>query len=540
MASTDATAIPVKNQAYRVTLPIWDADGDLVTGATGLDSEVSKDGGTFTDCTNEATEIATSSGMYFLDLTSTEMNADTVAIIVKTSSSGAKTTPIILYPQEAGDIKVNATYWNGTAVSSPATAGIPDVNVKNMNNVAATSITTVNANVGTTQPVNYTGTGASALVKSDMVDVAGAAVSTSTAQLGVNAVNVGGTAQTGRDIGASVLISAGTGTGQLDVTSGVIKANLAQILGTALTETAGLIAAGFKQFFNISGPTSTMNTITNLTNAPTAGDLTATMKTSVTTAATAATPVAASVTGAVGSIATGGIAAASFAAGAIDAAAIATDAIGSAEISAAAVTKIQAGLSTYAGGAVASVTGNVGGNVVGSVGSLTTNNDKTGYALSGAGVTAVQSGLSTLTAAQVNTEADTALSDVGVTTTITGRIDAAITTRLATAGYTAPDNTSVTAIKAQTDLIPATPAAVGSAMTLSNAGIDAIFDRADGVETGYTVRQVLRLLAAAMAGELSGAATTTITIRNITDTKARITATVDSDGNRTAVTTDVS
>jgi hypothetical protein len=175
-----------------------------------------------------------------------------------------------------------------------------------------------------------------------------------------------------------------------------------------------------------------------------------------------------------------------------------------------------------------------------SVGAITTNNDKTGYGSSGAGVTAVQAGLSTLTAAQVNTEADTALSDVGLTTTITGRIDAAITTRLATAGYTAPDNTSVTAIKAQTDLIPATPAAVGSAMTLSNAGIDAIFDRADGVETGYTVRQVLRLLAAAMAGELSGAATTTITIRNITDTKARITATVDSDGNRTAVTTDVS
>ena len=35
-------------------------------------------------------------------------------------------------------------------------------------------------------------------------------------------------------------------------------------------------------------------------------------------------------------------------------------------------------------GAVGSVTGNVGGNVVGSVGSLTTNNDKTGYALTSA------------------------------------------------------------------------------------------------------------------------------------------------------------
>jgi hypothetical protein len=101
-------------------------------------------------------------------------------------------------------------------------------------------------------------------------------------------------------------------------------------------------------------------------------------------------------------------------------------------------------------------------------------------------------------------------------------------------------DTEIAAIKAQTDLIPASPAAVGSAMTLSNAGIDAIFDRADGVETGYTLRQALRIMAAALAGELSGAATTTITIRNITDTKARITAVVDADGNRTAVSLDAS
>ena len=38
-------------------------------------------------------------------------------------------------------------------------------------------------------------------------------------------------------------------------------------------------------------------------------------------------------------------------------------------------------------------------------------------------------------------------------TTELGRIDAAVSTRLATAGYTAPDNTSVTAIKAVTDEI---------------------------------------------------------------------------------------
>lgn len=118
MASTDAKPVPIKNTAYRVTFPIFDADGDLVTGATGLDSEVSKDGGTFADCTNEATEIATSSGMYYLDLTSTEMNADTVAVIVKTSSSGAKTTPLVMYPQEAGDIKIDVESISGDSTAA--------------------------------------------------------------------------------------------------------------------------------------------------------------------------------------------------------------------------------------------------------------------------------------------------------------------------------------------------------------------------------------------------------------------------------------
>lgn len=130
MAATDAKPFPIKNQAYRVTFAIYDADGDLVTGAAGLDSEISKDGAAFADCTNEATEIATSSGMYYLDLTATEMNADTVAIIVKTSTSGAKTTAIVMYPAEPTDIPANVTAWNGTAVPTPDTAGYPKVTIK--------------------------------------------------------------------------------------------------------------------------------------------------------------------------------------------------------------------------------------------------------------------------------------------------------------------------------------------------------------------------------------------------------------------------
>ena len=73
-----------------------------------------------------------------------------------------------------------------------------------------------------------------------------------------NATYIGATAQTGRDIGASVLLSAGTGAGQLRFTSGVVKSNLSQILGTALTESAGYLAAAFEKFFNIGTPLLTV------------------------------------------------------------------------------------------------------------------------------------------------------------------------------------------------------------------------------------------------------------------------------------------
>lgn len=155
-------------------------------------------------------------------------------------------------------------------------------------------------------------------------------------------------------------------------------------------------------------------------------------------------------------------------------------------------------------GTVSSVTGNVSGNVVGSVGSVT-------------GLTA-------------------------------SNLDATVSSRLPTSSYTAPDNstiaaiagyvdTEVAAIKAKTDLIPAAPAAVGDIPTAAQNAA-ALLDLSNGIETSITPRQAMRLILAASAGKLSGAATTTITIRNVGDSKDRITATVDSSGNRTAVTTD--
>lgn len=98
--------MPLKNTAFRLTLDGRKNDGSLITTGTGMDTELSGDAGAFADATNEATEIATNSGVYYIDLTAAEMNFDTV--VVKTTWTNANATPsvIVLYPQEAGDIRV--------------------------------------------------------------------------------------------------------------------------------------------------------------------------------------------------------------------------------------------------------------------------------------------------------------------------------------------------------------------------------------------------------------------------------------------------
>ena len=74
-----------------------------------------------------------------------------------------------------------------------------------------------------------------------------------------------------------------------------------------------------------------------------------------------------------------------------------------------------------------------------------------------------------------------------------------------------------------------------TASALADDAVDEILDDTVGDGT-ITVRQALRILIAGMAGKLSGAATTTVTIRNLADTADVVVATVDADGNRSAVT----
>lgn len=89
----------VKNLAQRIVFPLLDADGDPVTGAAAdsPDSEYSLDGGAFADIADEIHEIATASGIYYLDLTAGETNGDVVCIQIKTATAGTKTTVLVFY-----------------------------------------------------------------------------------------------------------------------------------------------------------------------------------------------------------------------------------------------------------------------------------------------------------------------------------------------------------------------------------------------------------------------------------------------------------
>lgn len=172
--------------------------------------------------------------------------------------------------------RVDAGKLLGTAISTPATAGILDVNVKNINNVAAATpgaaggVFIAGTNAATTVTTALTTTFTGNLTGS--VGSVTGAVGSVTGAVGSVTGNVGGNV-----VGSVASVTAR------------VTANADQLAGQTVTAAAGVTFPT-----SVASPTNitagTITTVTNLTNAPTAGDLTATMKTSVTTAATAATP----------------------------------------------------------------------------------------------------------------------------------------------------------------------------------------------------------------------------------------------------------
>ena len=236
---------PVRGLPFGVVFPILDADGDFVTGAAGLDSEVSKDGDTFADCTNEATEIATSSGVYYLLLTATEMTAQTVAVQVKTTTTGAKTTPIVLYT------RAPMTVRTATAAGGAAGYITLDGSALAVDNLYNGLICYISSGTGSGQTrivTGYTGSSKQAAVtpnwttnpdntsvfylyscqdalypNANLTHMGGSALSTSSAQVGVNVVNMGGSALS--------TSTAQVGVNLVNVAGSAVDANSAQ-LGT--------------------------------------------------------------------------------------------------------------------------------------------------------------------------------------------------------------------------------------------------------------------------------------------------------------------
>jgi hypothetical protein len=184
-------------------------------------------------------------------------------------------------------------------------------------------------------------------------------------------------------------------------------------------------------------------------------------------------------------------------------------------------------------GAVGSVTGNVGGNVSGSVASVAAN-----------GITATSIASDAINAASVKADAVTKIQNgLATPTNITAASGVALTVDYDAAKTAAQAGDAMTI---DVGGIQATSFAAG-AIDAASAGADlgpelatALLDLAAGVETNRTLRQAMRLILAALVGKLSGAETTSVVIRDTNDVKDRITATVDSDGNRSAIIYDAS
>lgn len=352
----------------------------------------------------------------------------------------------------------------------------------------------------------------------------------------VDVGRVAGTSQTARDIGASVLLSVGTSTGQVNLSSGKVPATVASgDIATDAVSAAAVSAAAVTKIQNgLSTAASHPANFSSLSiDASGRVDVIKINGTSQT-----ARDLGASVLVSVG---TG------------------------------------AGQINVSGGVVpASVSGDVGGNVNGKV------LGGGGGVISGTGVRAVNS------AGNVIAEKANQLSDQVWTDARAAMLDAAVTSRLASADYTAPDNAGVAAVvalaakldsmvedggggvyrflqaavvkvgnvlgltsadlatrvdalqaatdavRAKTDNLPASPASTGDVPTTS-AITAAVFGYV--TEVGETFLGAVRIIRAAAAG-LVNVSGFIYSFRDRANAKNRIVSTTDADGQRTAVTTD--
>jgi hypothetical protein len=209
---------------------------------------------------------------------------------------------------------------------------------------------------------------------------------------------------------------------------------------------------------------------------------------------------------------------AAIAANAITASAIAADAIGASELAADAATEIGTAVWATAARTVTAAT----------------NITSTGAAVpitAGGLVSADVTAISTDTAAANNAES---FFD-GTGYAGTNNVIPTVTTTTTATNVTTVNGLAagvITAAAIATGAIDADALAADAGTELA----DAIWDEV--VEGSFTARQWMRLFAAMLLGEASGGGTASIVFRDASDTKTRITFTVDGSGNRSAASYD--
>lgn len=426
----------------------------------------------------------------------------------------------------------NMTQILGTAVATPATAGLLDVNVKQISTDAA------------------------------------AADNLETACDG-GSFNIGG----GGAVAASVTGAVGSVTGAVGSVTGAVGSVTGNVGGN-VTGSIGTVAAN-----GIAAASIATGAITNAKFAAGAIDAAAIATGAIDADSIAADAIAAA------KIATGAITAAKFAAGAIDAAAIADAAIDSATfaagaITAAAIAADAIGASELAADAVAEIADAVWDELradhtgAGTFGEVTEaadlvddiwDEDLTGHvvadsageALAAAGLAAdpwdvaLPGAYGAGTAGKiigdnidgpvsdVQDAVDAAAADV---TTILGTdlpaVKTVVDAVLVDTGTTLDGRIPASLVSGRIDAsVGAMAANVLTASALAADAVDEILDEV--VEGSTTLRQAVRLFAAALAGKSSGGGSNTLIFRDLADTLNRITATVDEAGNRTGMTTNL-
>lgn len=144
-------------------------------------------------------------------------------------------------PSATSSRRVDVGVWLGAAVTLSSN-NKPDTNVDEWHDVLLATTDNLDAAITSRQAVIWTSAGATVNlsattiktatdVEADTQDLQARVPAALTAggNMKSDALALGGTSQTGRDIGASVLLSSGTGTGQLKLASGYVSPNWADV-----------------------------------------------------------------------------------------------------------------------------------------------------------------------------------------------------------------------------------------------------------------------------------------------------------------------